>query len=166
MTPHGTYGAVRSTPSQGSCGVSAHPCVHKGADVQGPEGTPVHAPAAGTVVVVADGEAPPWRGYGPALVVIRDHRGAHHLLAHLEPGSTAEEGDEVAEGDEVGVTSEANHVHWEVRDALHGQKRDPGAWLARGGSLPASNGGATWLLVLGVFWMLYDRRGRRRSRRT
>lgn len=163
MTPHGAYGAVRSTPAQGSCGVSSHPCVHRGADIAAPPGTLVRAPAAGTVVVVETGDEPPWRGYGPELVVIRDHAGAHHLLAHLDE-ATVKVGDVVEEGEDIGLSGDANHVHWEVRDSLQGQKRDPGAWLARGGSLPA--GGSSWLLVLGVCWMLYELRGPHRSRRT
>ena len=151
MTPHGAYGAYRATPADGACGVKGHPCVHRGADIGAPPGTLVRAPAAGTVVVVDDGAEAPWRGYGPGLVVIRDHQGAHHLLAHLDE-MTVQVGDAVDEGEDVGVSGAANHVHWEVREGLHGERRDPGAWLARGGSL--TSGGSSWLLVLGLFWML------------
>lgn len=161
VTPHGGYAYTRSTPAQGSCGVSAHPCVHRGLDIAAAPGSLVRAPAAGTVVAVATGDAPPWRGYGPELVVIRDHAGAHHLLAHLDE-ATVLVGDDVEEGEDVGLAGAANHVHWEVRaGGMHGDRRDPQAWLVRGGSV-SSGGDSSWLLVLGLFWMLSKTLDRRR----
>lgn len=144
---NGAFMAVRSSPAQGACGVSGYPCTHPGVDVNGPQGTPVHAPEDGVVVLAADGSVPPWRGYGPWLVVIRGRAsGKFHLLSHLDPSARALAaiGLPVRAGDVVGRVSAARHTHWELRKALtppsggsnKTNNEDPIAWLqaARTGS--------------------------------
>lgn len=167
---HGGYLETRSTPADGSCGVSGYPCRHPGLDVAGTSGTPVVAPESGTVVAAGDGSAAPFVGYGPWLVIIagRDS-GKFHLLAHLEPATAAmaEVGREVAAGDAIGATSSANHTHWEVRDQpvpdfAAGQTNfdnnsDPLAWLAA-----AQRGALGTALIVGsaalFLWLLWRRR--------
>ena len=112
----GDYKAVRSSPSDGACGVHGYPCQHPGVDVGGAQGTVVHAPEDGTIVMLADGSAPPWEGYGPYLVVLKGASGFYHLLAHLQPGSViGGVGSAFKAGDPIATTSSANHTHWEVR---------------------------------------------------
>lgn len=121
---NGAYKALRASSAQGSCGVHGYPCLHPGVDVVGRAGTPVMAPEAGVIAVVADGNSPPWSGYGPWLVLIKGDSGKYHLLAHLEPATAAlgPYGMRVTEGQVIGKTSSANHTHWEVRT-----KPTPGA---------------------------------------
>jgi murein DD-endopeptidase MepM/ murein hydrolase activator NlpD len=164
VTPHGAFRYARRSPADGSCGTKPYPCFHPGVDLFGPRGTEVHAPEDGVVVAVANGSSSPWKGYGPWLVIIKGASGVYHLLAHLSPerASLALVGARVAAGQLVGVTSSANHVHWEVRlkaipDFAAGESNatnnlDPFAWLARSG------GGGGWLLAAAaaaaVFLML------------
>lgn len=166
---HGAYLETRSSAADGSCGVHGYPCQHPGVDVAGGAGTPVVAPENGTVIAVADGIAAPFAGYGPWLVIIAGDSGKFHLLAHLEPAaaSMSPVGRVVAAGDAVGVTSSANHTHWEVRDqpvpdfasgeTNFDNNSDPLAWLelARGGGLGTVLlvGAAAWFL-----WLLWRRR--------
>lgn len=140
---HGAWLEVRSSPSDGGCGVSGYPCRHPGVDVAGARGTTVVAPESGTIVMVADGNSAPFGGYGPWLIVIRGVSGKYHLLGHLDPSaaSMGPMGAHVRAGDQIGVTSSANHTHWEVRSKLvpdfaRGESNftnntDPLAWLAR-----------------------------------
>jgi murein DD-endopeptidase MepM/ murein hydrolase activator NlpD len=158
---HGAWLEVRSSPSDGACGVSGYPCRHPGIDVAGAAGTPVVAPEDGAVVLVGDGNSPPFVGYGPWFVVIEGASGKFHLLAHLAPGtSMAPMGLFVTAGQPVGVTSSANHTHWEVRDKMvpdyaAGEDNvtnntDPLGWLAG-----ASLGLGTVLLVGGAALFLW-----------
>lgn len=165
---HGGYREVRSSPSDGSCGVHAYPCQHPGVDVQGMAGTQVVAPESGQVVMTGDGNSAPFVGYGPWFVVIagRDS-GKYHLLAHMDPltSSMATQGQVVESGDVVGMTSSANHTHWEVRDKIVpdfaagetnlDNNTDPVIWLRGGWSLGT-------LLIAGsaglLLWLLYRRR--------
>lgn len=138
---HGGWLEVRSTAADGACGVHGYPCRHPGVDVAGVAGTPVVAPESGTVVMVADGTAAPFVGYGPWLAIILGDSGKFHLLAHLDPASSgmAPMGAQVVAGQQVGVTSSANHTHWEVRSAMvpdfasgednFSNNQDPIAWL-------------------------------------
>jgi murein DD-endopeptidase MepM/ murein hydrolase activator NlpD len=112
----GDYKAVRSTPADGACGVHGYPCMHPGVDCGGYQGTVVNAPEDGTVYLTADGSQPPWRGYGPYLVLMLGKSGYYHLMAHLQPGSVIPAvGDAVTAGEPIATTSSANHTHWEVR---------------------------------------------------
>jgi murein DD-endopeptidase MepM/ murein hydrolase activator NlpD len=88
------------------------------------------------------------------------------MLAHLDPSSAymAPQGAAVIAGDQVGVTSSANHTHWEVRRSMvpaagetnFVNNTDPIGWLAT-----ASLGVGAVLIVGGsalFLWMLYTRR--------
>ncbi len=157
---NGAWMFVRSSSAQGSCGVNGYPCRHPGVDVAGRAGTPVRAPEGGMVYFIADGASAPFVGYGPWLVMIRGDSGKFHLLAHLDPAkaSLARMGARVEEGQIVGVTSSANHTHWEVRKLpkpAAGQtnfdnNEDPIGWM-RGGTaasivlLAALAGGGLWI---------------------
>ena len=144
---NGAYLAVRSISAQGSCGVHGYPCKHPGVDVVGRAGAVVRAPEDGMVVFAADGSLSPFVGYGPWLVIVRGFEsGKFHLLAHLDPADRqrAPIGLRMSSGQPVGVTSAANHTHWELRkkmvpDFAHGETNftnndDPIAWM-KGSSL-------------------------------
>ena len=142
---NGGFAAVRYSPSQGSCGTKSYPCRHPGLDVRGIAGTPVRAPEAAVVAFAADGSSAPFSGYGPWLVILKGDSGKFHLLAHLDPAQRerAPIGLRVSAGDVIGVTSAANHTHWEVRTKMvpafsigednFTNNTDPGAWLSGGG---------------------------------
>lgn len=146
VSPHGGYLYARTSPSEGSCATHSYPCYHPGLDVVGRAGTPVVAPEDGIVHTTAPGSGPPFTGYGPWVVIIQGKSGRFHLLAHLDPDKRgmAPTGTRVSAGQQVGVTSSANHVHWEVRkkpvpDFGKGESNrtnnlDPVAWL-KGASL-------------------------------
>ena len=164
---HGGWLEVRSSPSDGACGVHGYPCKHPGVDVAGSSGTSVAAPESGTVVAAGDGASAPYVGYGPWFLIIQGDSGKFHMLAHLDPAtsSMAPVGQQVTAGDQVGVTSSANHTHWEVRDKMvpdfaagednFTNNSDPIAWLARaqtsvfGAVLIASASAALLWLLLG-----------------
>lgn len=165
---HGGWLEVRASPSDGSCGVHGYPCRHPGIDVAGAAGTAVVAPESGTIVAAADGSVSPFAGYGPWLVVLQGDSGKYHLLGHLEPATAAMApvGAAFTAGQQLGVTSSANHTHWEVRskpvpDFADGEDNftnntDPMGWLAT-----AAIGIGTVLLVGGAaafLWLLTRRR--------
>lgn len=150
----GHYNDLRSSPSDGACGVHGYPCRHPGLDVGGAQGAVVRAPESGVIVMVSDGSAPPWEGYGPYLAVIKGASGVFHLLAHLQPGSMSlGVGSAVTAGQPIATTSNANHTHWEVRKKVlpnyaanetnFDNNLDPMQWLA------SARGGAGKLLVIG-----------------
>lgn len=125
---------------------SASTRLHAGVDLAAPRGTSVRAPEAGRVVIVQSGPGPrdvppPWRGYGPALILLRGDSGVFHLLSHLEHRSViVSRGARVAEGEVLGKVGPQRHVHWEVRryhpwrPRVHGEiveiAADPASWLA------------------------------------
>jgi hypothetical protein len=199
-TPHGAYGYVRRNKSEGACANTGYPCTHSGLDLAGKQGTPVYAPEDGSVHAVSGGSLPPFRGYGPGVILFRGKKtGVYHLLAHLErasmpdaeaPGnwldyvtdfqpiwSEDERGAvrrQLQEGEQVGVTSGANHVHWEVREpGPFGKRGNPAEWLRRheqlGLEVPVADftasggGGGGALLLLGL--ALLGGGGRKRRRR-
>lgn len=130
--------------------------VHAGIDIPAREGTPVYAPASGRVTAIvghggpdatAQTPGPPFRGYGPLVVVIRDDEDRYHVLAHLgavvdglRVGARVDAGAPVAF---VGRTSHP-HLHWEVRlKPLPPRGKEPFAvsvnpatWLAEGTGAP------------------------------
>lgn len=166
---HGGWLEVRSSPADGACGVHGYPCRHPGVDVAGGAGTAVVAPESGAVVAVGDGASAPYVGYGPWFVIIQgSDSGKFHFLGHLEPATAgmALVGQVVTAGDQVGVTSSANHTHWEVRDKQvpdfaagednFTNNSDPLGWLASAqmGILgPVLIAGASVLLL----WLLLRR---------
>lgn len=139
---HGGWLEVRSTPADGACGVHGYPCRHPGVDVAGSAGTPVVAPESGAVVAAGDGNSAPFVGYGPWFVIMQGASGKFHFLGHLDPAASgmAPAGQAVTAGDQVGVTSSANHTHWEVRDKMvpdfaagednFSNNSDPLGWLS------------------------------------
>lgn len=159
---HGGYLETRSSPNDGSCGVHGYPCQHPGLDVAGSAGTPVVAPETGTVVMAGDGASAPYVGYGPWFAIIQGDSGKFHLLGHLEPATAgmAPIGAQVTAGQQVGVTSAANHTHWEVRtkmvpDFAAGETNfdnntDPVAWLQL-----AALGLGTVLMVGGAVLLIW-----------
>jgi len=75
VTPYNTgrtghYGAVRNSPADGGCGIGTYPCTHPGDDIVGPGGTVVVAPHDGWVIVSQPTDNPPFKGYGPAVVLL------------------------------------------------------------------------------------------------
>jgi hypothetical protein len=151
----GHYNDLRSSPSDGACGVHSYPCRHPGVDVGGVQGTVVRAPEDGVIVLVSDGSSPPWEGYGPYLALIKGKSDFYHLLAHLQPGSmTLGVGSAVTAGLPIATTSSANHTHWEVRKKVTpnyaanetnlDNNIDPMLWLSQ-----ARRGGIVNLLIFG-----------------
>ena len=99
---------------------------HSGADFLSPAGTPVHAPAGGTVVVAAP------LYYTGNTVVIDHGLGLYSLFAHFS-AIGVHEGDVVTVGDvlgRVGATGRVTgpHLHWAVR--VGGARVDPLSVLA------------------------------------
>lgn len=98
---------------------------HTGQDFAAPEGAPVIAPAAGTVVL-----AEPLIVRGNAVVI--DHGyGVYSGYWHLSAIEVAK-GQPVQPGDLIGLVgttglSTGNHLHWELR--LHGAAVAPLQWL-------------------------------------
>lgn len=129
ITPHGAFGFVRTGPDQGSSGAGTYPSTHYGVDLVGHEGDPVAAPEDGTIVAVmanAPGDdVQPWRGYGPALVMLKGASGRFHLLAHLDPADVKRRWGVFADRDEVDpakdVATSAKFVNVIVaRETNHG----------------------------------------------
>ncbi|MCC6752329.1 MAG: M23 family metallopeptidase [Deltaproteobacteria bacterium] len=95
---------------------------HEGIDIRAPEGSPVVAAAAGTVVYAGSGV----RGYGH-LVLVRHANGVVTVYAHNRR-NLVKEGDAVTQGQpiaEVGRSgrSDGFHLHFEVREGE--TPRDP-----------------------------------------
>jgi murein DD-endopeptidase MepM/ murein hydrolase activator NlpD len=105
---------------------------HTGADFLSPSGRPVHAPAAGRVVLAGE------RYFTGNTVVIDHGLGLFSLLAHLseidvQAGATVAADDVVGK---VGATGRVTgaHLHWTVR--LNGARVDPLSLLYVTGSAP------------------------------
>ena len=99
--------------------------MHEGIDIAVPEGTPVHAAAAGTVIYAG------WLGGYGNLVVI-DHGGGLSTAYGHNSGLVASAGESVAQGDTVAYSgntghSTGPHVHFEVR--IDGTAVDPLGYL-------------------------------------
>ncbi len=158
------YASWRRTPEEGGCGVRAHPCQHWGVDLRSPEGTPVHCPEDGEITHVAEAEdgtvsgtPSPFRGFGPAVVVVKgEETGLYHLLAHLRKGKLrVAKGSRVRGGQIVGELAalRSPHVHWQVQTQPTVDSRgwepitkDPIAWGRDHGARKA--GGLPWELAL------------------
>lgn len=98
---------------------------HTGADLGGPTGTPIYAPADGIVV---DAGLLDVRGY----MTIIDHGWGvytgywHQSSILVEPGETVTRGQQIGTIGNTGLSTAA-HLHWEMR--INGVKVDPMQWV-------------------------------------
>ena len=98
---------------------------HKGVDIGSPDGTPVHAPAAGRVVV-----AGMENGYGREIEI--DHgNGIRTLYGHLS-GFNVADGQNVVKGQVIGYVGHSgkttgSHLHYEVQ--VHNTAVNPHKYL-------------------------------------
>lgn len=115
-------------------GLRHHPILaitrlHAGGDIGAPSGTPIHAPADGTVVFAGERG-----GYGNAVVI--DHGNSLGTLYGHQSALNVETGDVVKRGDVIGFVgstglSTGPHLHFETR--IKGIPVDPEGivdWLA------------------------------------
>ncbi len=106
---------------------------HTGQDIAAPEGTPVHAPARGRVVL-----AGPLQVRGN--VVILDHGAGvttnywHLSQVNVQEGQTVERGDLLGLVGTTGLSTGA-HLHWEIR--IYGIPVDPVPWTQPNGPAAA-----------------------------
>lgn len=102
------------TVSRGFIPASRGRDTHRGIDFAAPEGTPIHAAAAGRVILAGWGQS----GYGRWVVI--DHGdGVRSLYAHCSR-TLVSRGDRVEAGQliaEVGTTGRSTgpHLHFEIR---------------------------------------------------
>jgi len=102
---------------------------HRGVDIVAPEGTPVRAALAGTVIYAGDS----LRGYGNAVVL--DHgQGLSTLYGHLRE-LRVQSGEVVPAGSVVGTVGRTGnastpHLHFELR--VEGEAVDPERYLEGG----------------------------------
>ena len=105
---------------------------HEGWDMLAPQGTPIYAAAAGTVITSAESVG----GYGVAIVLMSNINGTmvETRYGHMVYGSRlVEEGEQVVAGQMIGQVgntgnSYGSHLHFEVR--IGGSVIDPEPWLA------------------------------------
>jgi murein DD-endopeptidase MepM/ murein hydrolase activator NlpD len=114
--PYGQRRSYNSGPVSG---------FHAGQDFAAPEGAPIIAPAAGTVVL-----ADPLQVRGNAVLI--DHGGSvftgywHLVDIAVQPGQQVQAGDLLGHVGTTGLST-GNHLHWELR--VNGFAVDPLQWL-------------------------------------
>ncbi len=136
ITPDPQWSGKFSTPITDFLGVSAnygarrsynggpYLTYHEGIDFSAYAGTPVYAPAAGTVVLAE-------RLYVRGGAVIVDHglgiySGFYHLSAiHVTAGQAVQPGTTLGEVGTTGLST-GNHLHWDM--LVNGIWVDPAAW--------------------------------------
>jgi murein DD-endopeptidase MepM/ murein hydrolase activator NlpD len=111
-----------------SCYGMRNGVLHAGIDLAGPENTPIHAAAAGTVITA--GAA--YTGYGISVVI--DH--GNGILTHYahQNGTAVGVGDKVTAGQIIGyegATGDATgpHLHFEVHQGGLWNQIDPAPWM-------------------------------------
>ncbi|HLI52454.1 MAG TPA: M23 family metallopeptidase, partial [Thermomicrobiaceae bacterium] len=87
---------------------------HTGLDIAAPQGTPIHAAAAGTVTAAG------WNNYGYGYMVEIDHgNGLVTLYGHMMQQPSVSVGEQVSQGETIGYVgttgnSTGDHCHFGV----------------------------------------------------
>lgn len=147
---------------------------HQGIDLFAAKGTPVVAPAPGTIVQVGEGWRRGFAGYGSIVVLRTLERPTRWLLfSHLDRVDV-EEGDRVPAGEVLGTVGTSAgtrtdpsrefetsrpHLHFEVSPRPYPQpsekpRSDPVAWLMGRAKSGKAGAGALVLVAIGLLaWL-------------
>jgi len=100
---------------------------HSGLDIAAPEGTPIHAPAAGTVTATGH------YFFNGNTVLINHGNGLVSMYCHLQQ-IDVEPGDRLTQGEPIGTVGKTGrvtgaHLHWSV--SLNDARVDPGLLMGK-----------------------------------